>query len=151
MKVKKITIGSGELLWDMLPEGKQLGGAPCNFSYHASQAGCKSFVISAVGNDRSGKEIRSIIRSLGLKDEFIQTDSHPTGTVSVALDEKGHPDYTDFVEYNDNIILRFHPESKELVGFTITDFSLLFAKQDMDLHLPFKVNFEIDKSLFVSE
>ena len=64
---------------------------------------------------------------------------------------KGHPDYIDFVEYNDNIILRFHPESKELVGFTITDFSLLFAKQDMDLHLPFKVNFEIDKSLFVSE
>lgn len=62
---------------------------------------------------------------------------------------KGHPEYTDYVEYGDNIILRFHPETKELVGFTITDFSISFAKQDADFHLPFRVNFEVEKSLLV--
>lgn len=91
---KKIVTGIGELLWDLLPDGKQLGGAPCNFAYHASQAGCESYVVSAVGNDDSGSEIKNRMKSLGISDEFIQTDSHPTGTVSVALDKKGHPDYT---------------------------------------------------------
>ncbi len=94
MKDKKVVIGIGELLWDILPEWKQLGSAPCNLSFHASQARCESFVISAVGNDGPGEEIRSVVRHLGLKGEFIQTDSHPTDTITVAFDEKGHPDYT---------------------------------------------------------
>jgi len=59
---------------------------------------------------------------------------------------KGHPEYTDYVEYGENIILRFAPETKELVGFTITDFSLSFAKKDADFQLPFGVNFELEKS-----
>ena len=63
---------------------------------------------------------------------------------------KGHPEYTDYVEYGENIILRFTPETKELVGFTITDFSLSFAKKDTDFQLPFGVNFEVEKSLLVS-
>ncbi|MBN2092576.1 DUF2283 domain-containing protein [candidate division KSB1 bacterium] len=60
---------------------------------------------------------------------------------------KGHPQYTDYVEYVDNIILRFNPNSKELVGFTITDFSLTFKKRDTGIRLPFDVNFEIEKGL----
>jgi len=63
---------------------------------------------------------------------------------------KGHPEYTDYVEYGENIILRFAPETKELVGFTITDFSLSFAKKDVDFQLPFGVNFEVEKSLLAS-
>lgn len=63
---------------------------------------------------------------------------------------KGHPEYTDYVEYGENIILRFAPKTKELVGFTITDFSLSFAKKDTDFQLPLKVNFEVEKSLLVS-
>lgn len=94
MGTKKNVVGIGELLWDMFPSGKQLGGAPFNFSFHASQAGCESYVVSAVGNDGLGEEIRSVVKSLGINDEFIQTNAHPTGTVSVKLNEKGHPGYT---------------------------------------------------------
>ncbi len=60
---------------------------------------------------------------------------------------KGHPHYTDYVEYGDNIILRFDPNSKVLVGFTITDFSLTFQKRDAGIHLPFNVNFEVEEGL----
>jgi len=63
---------------------------------------------------------------------------------------RGHPECTDYVEYEENIILRFHPETKELVGFTITDFSLSFAKKDVDFQLPFEVNFEVEKSVLKS-
>jgi len=94
MKNKKIVAGIGELLWDMLPDGKQLGGAPCNFAFHAAQAGYESIAVSAVGNDKSGEEIRDVVKSLGLQDKFIQTNNHPTGTVTVVLDKNGHPDYT---------------------------------------------------------
>ena len=57
MKEKPVIARIGELLWDVLPSGKQLGGAPCNFVFHAMQAGCDSYVISAIGNDLSGVEL----------------------------------------------------------------------------------------------
>ncbi len=94
MNNKKVVAGIGELLWDMLPDGKQLGGAPCNFAFHAAQAGCESIAVSAVGNDKSGEEIRAVVNSLEIQDKFIQTNSYPTGTVTVVLNKKGHPDYT---------------------------------------------------------
>ena len=52
MNTKFKIAGIGELLWDLLPQGKQLGGAPCNFAFHALQAGCETYVISAVGTDK---------------------------------------------------------------------------------------------------
>ena len=86
--------GIGELLWDLLPKGKQLGGAPCNFAYHASQAGCESFLISAIGTDELGKEILSIFDELGIDKTYIQqTRDFPTGTVTVSLDADGIPSY----------------------------------------------------------
>ena len=86
--------GIGELLWDLLPKGKQLGGAPCNFSYHACRAGCETFVISAIGKDKSGKEILALFGELGLNFSFVQqTDGIPTGKVTVSLDAKGNPGY----------------------------------------------------------
>jgi len=60
---------------------------------------------------------------------------------------KGHPQYTDYVEYNENIILRFHPDTKELVGFTIIDFSTAF-RTGKDFQLPFGVHFEVEESIF---
>ncbi len=60
---------------------------------------------------------------------------------------KGHPQYTDYIEYGDNIILRFHPTTKELVGFTITDFAVLFKKRDVDFQLPFRVSFEMEEKV----
>ena len=54
---------------------------------------------------------------------------------------KGTPEYTDYVEYTEDVILRFHPETKQLVGFTLIDFSEHFAQKDSDIALPFGVDF----------
>lgn len=92
-KIFKVA-GIGELLWDMLPEGKQLGGAPTNFGYHAFHSDCRAFVISAVGADISGDEILERFDDLGLDKSFVQqTGSYPTGTVTVSLDTNGIPAY----------------------------------------------------------
>ena len=94
MKGRKTVTGIGELLWDMLPQGKQLGGAPFNFSFHAAQAGCEAHVVSSIGDDDSGKEILKSMDFLNLSDKYIQTSSRPTGRVEVKLNNEGHPDYT---------------------------------------------------------
>ena len=61
-----IVVGMGEALWDVLPEGKKLGGAPANFAYHVSQFGLDSRVVSAVGEDKLGMEILENFRDKGL-------------------------------------------------------------------------------------
>lgn len=94
-KKSPLVLGLGEILWDMLPEGKKLGGAPTNFAYHCMLMGASSFVFSSVGNDELGNEILSLTDALGLENEYIQVaNSFPSGTVSVSVDEGGHPDYT---------------------------------------------------------
>jgi len=88
-------IGLGEVLWDQLPAGRQLGGAPLNFTYHCHQLGHPAVMVSRVGNDEPGRGIRAAVTSKGLFDIWIQTDEqHPTGTVSVSLNENGNPTYT---------------------------------------------------------
>ncbi len=84
--------GLGEVLWDMLPEGKKLGGAPANFAYHIAQFGFESTVLSAVGTDALGDEALAILRGKGLAGE-IERVAYPTGTVQVTLDEAGIPRY----------------------------------------------------------
>ena len=85
--------GIGELLWDIFPTGKQVGGAPCNFAFHAMQAGCDSVVISAVGNDNPGNKLLKALKNLKINCEYVQQNSFSTGTVTVTLDEKGQPNY----------------------------------------------------------
>lgn len=85
-------VGMGEALWDMLPEGKKLGGAPANFAYHASQFGLKSCVVSAVGNDPLGKELLDNFREKKLYG-IVDTVPFPTGTVQVTLNAEGIPCY----------------------------------------------------------
>jgi fructokinase len=88
-------IGIGEILWDILPSGKQLGGAPANFAYHAHALGARSRVISRVGQDSPGMEILQRLHGLGLPIADIQVDpSAPTGTVSVELSADGQPRFT---------------------------------------------------------
>lgn len=87
-----IVVGMGEALWDVLPEGKKLGGAPANFAYHVSQFGLGSRVVSAVGDDKLGHEILNNFREKGL-DCLIETVPYPTGTVQVTLDDAGVPCY----------------------------------------------------------
>lgn len=85
-------VGIGEALWDVLPEGKKLGGAPANFAYHVSQFGLNSCVVSAIGNDRLGEEIIEQLNSKGLRYD-IETVPYPTGTVQVEIDQAGIPQY----------------------------------------------------------
>ena len=82
----------GEALWDVLPEGKKLGGAPANFAYHVSQFGLPSCVVSAVGDDKLGAEILDNFREKKL-DHLVETVPYPTGTVQVELDAEGVPRY----------------------------------------------------------
>ena len=90
--MKNIVVGMGEALFDCLPEGKKIGGAPANFAYHVSQFGFQSCVVSAVGNDEDGDEILRIFNQRGLNMQ-IERVPFPTGTVQVTLDEKGIPTY----------------------------------------------------------
>lgn len=88
-------IGLGEILWDLLPAGKQLGGAPANFAYHAHAMGAHALVVSRVGSDALGREILDRLGGLGLPTDGISTDpSAPTGTVRVELDGHGKPKFT---------------------------------------------------------
>ena len=89
----KIVVGLGELLWDLLPAGKQLGGAPANFAYISSLFGEQGIPLSRVGNDDLGAEALRRLTELGLPTAFVQIDSHrPTGTVRVELNA-GQPRY----------------------------------------------------------
>ena len=91
---KPIIVGLGEVLWDLLPGGKQFGGAPANFAYHAAAQGAEAKVVSCVGWDELGEEILARIDAMGLSREHIAVDdAHPTGTVSVELDAQGKPEY----------------------------------------------------------
>jgi fructokinase len=91
MKKYKIT-GIGEVLWDMLPEGKQLGGAPGNFCFHTQNLGADATIISAIGKDESGMEIERLLNEKKLK-LILNYPDFTTGYVSVKL-ENGMPSYT---------------------------------------------------------
>lgn len=90
--MKDLVIGMGEALWDVLPEGKKIGGAPANFAYHVSQFGLPAMAISAVGDDELGHEIRENFTSKGLH-YHLATVPYSTGTVQVELDANKVPQY----------------------------------------------------------
>lgn len=87
-------LGVGEVLWDLLPTGRLLGGAPCNFVFHCRQLGHSSALISRLGSDALGQEARAELQRLGLTTDLVQVEEQwPTGTVSVDLRD-GQPTYT---------------------------------------------------------
>lgn len=90
--MKQSVIGIGEALFDVLPEGKKLGGAPANFAYHVSQFGIESCAVSAKGDDELGKELIAELDVHHLNYQ-IETVDYPTGTVQVSLDANGIPAY----------------------------------------------------------
>ena len=88
-------VSFGEALWDVLPTGPVLGGAPLNFSYRALSLGHRSVIISRLGRDSLGQKALEQIERLGMESEFIQWDeSYPTGTVDVRFVKPGQPDFT---------------------------------------------------------
>jgi fructokinase len=90
--MKKLIVGLGEILWDCLPEGKKLGGAPANFAFHARLFGADSVAISAIGKDALGDEILRELDEKGLK-YLLPRVEQETGTVQVKLDSEGIPSY----------------------------------------------------------
>ena len=93
--MKKTIFAYGELLWDLLPTGKALGGATTNFIFRINQFGDNGFLISKIGNDENGREALEKLTELGLAVHHIQTDPKlPTGTVPVILNAQGVPDFT---------------------------------------------------------
>lgn len=90
--MENYVVGMGEALWDVLPEGKKIGGAPANFAYHVSQFGLPSWVVSAIGDDSFGREIVENFTSKGLN-QLIAEVPYPTGTVQVEIDPAGIPQY----------------------------------------------------------
>lgn len=113
---KNYVVGIGEALWDILPEGKKLGGAPANFAYHVSQFGLQSRVVSAIGDDRLGNEILENFQDKGLH-SLIEKVAYPTGTVQVELDAVGVPCY----DIKENVAwdnIPFTDKLKQLAGKT---------------------------------
>ena len=94
MEEKRYVVGLGEVLWDVLPEGKKLGGAPANFAYHAGQflGSDNTIAISALGEDKLAEETIAALKEHGLND-LLPRVPYPTGTVQVTLDEQGIPTY----------------------------------------------------------
>jgi fructokinase len=94
MGEKFVIAGIGELLWDLMVVGRQLGGAPANFIYHVFKAGDDGVVISCIGDDDDGGAIIAELRRHGLGTKYIQIDpGHPTGVVNVTVDCGGQPGY----------------------------------------------------------
>jgi fructokinase len=111
MPDKPLILALGEILWDLLPAGKQLGGAPANFAYHASQLGGDARIVSAVGQDDLGREMLDLLHARGLDSAQVVIDGeHPTGTVSVSLRD-GHPDY----QIHEGVAWDFVPTSAALL------------------------------------
>ena len=111
---KRYVIGLGEALWDVLPEGKKLGGAPANFAYHAGQflGQANTMAISAIGEDKLAEETIAALEEHGLQYTMPRVP-YPTGTVQVQLDEQGIPTY----DIRENVAwdnIPFTPEIEEI-------------------------------------
>jgi len=92
--LSSIIVAYGELLWDLLPSGAVLGGAPFNFVYRVNSLGHRGLMVSRLGNDELGDRALEIVEGLGLETGYLQRDKdHPTGTVEVSFDDQKNPDY----------------------------------------------------------
>lgn len=89
-----LAVGLGEILWDVLPEGRKLGGAPANFAYHVNGLGGVGVPVSRVGDDAFGREALEQLVNHGLNIDAVSIDpTHPTGTVDALVDEHGIATY----------------------------------------------------------
>ena len=114
--MEKMIVGMGEALWDVLPEGKKIGGAPANFAYHVSQFGLPSCAVSAIGDDALGKELTENFVVKGLNFSLAKVP-YPTGTVQVEIDQAGIPQY----DIKENVAwdnIPFTENLEELAGKT---------------------------------
>ena len=125
-------VGIGELLWDIFPTGKELGGAPANFAYHASALGGEGLIVSCVGSDRLGDEMLEQLGNLSLDCKYVASDlEHPTGTSSVKVGAEGNPSFT----IQENVAWDFIPKSQQLMelskGINAVTFGTLAQRSEV--------------------
>ena len=113
MNQKRYVVGLGEVLWDVLPEGKKLGGAPANFAYHAGQflGTDNTIAISALGEDKLADETIEALKEHGLN-YLLPRVNYPTGTVQVTLSGDGIPAY----EIKENVAWDNIPYTPEIAA-----------------------------------
>jgi len=167
-------VALGEFLWDLLPTGRQAGGATFNFAFHCHQLGHPAIIVSRVGDDDLGRELREAVKRLGMSDEFIQVDrEHPTGTVAVQIDAKGQPTFAiaenvawDFIEWTPSLgelstsaravcygtLAQRAPQSRNTIGTFIPNTNVdCIAVFDINFRKPFLSQAVIDESLRLAE
>lgn len=106
-----VVVGLGEVLWDLLPAGRQLGGAPANLVHHARALGAEGVVVSRVGDDALGREILARLKAVGIDTAHVSVDrEHATGTVTVELAAEGVPRFT----IHENVAWDFLPSNPAL-------------------------------------
>ena len=93
MTAKPLIVGIGELLWDVLPNARLMGGAPANFAFQAGQLGAEGIVVSSIGEDAHGDALQAELTAKGLSADFLRRNDRPTGTVTVTTDAHGQPTY----------------------------------------------------------
>jgi fructokinase len=111
LQTSATVIAYGEVLWDLLPSGPVLGGAPLNFMYRVTSLGLSGAMISKLGNNNYGRQALQQMQELGLRTDFIQrTSNFPTGTVNITLNEDKSPNFTivpnvayDTIDYNESL------------------------------------------------
>src|SRR5262250_2640973 len=108
----KTVVSFGETLWDLLPTGPVLGGAPCNLAFRINSLGERGVVVTRLGRDDLGRRAFDLLAGQGMETRQIQwDDAHATGTVPVQVDSKGVPDFTilkdvayDYIEPSDELL-----------------------------------------------
>jgi len=111
-----VIVGIGEVLWDVFPDARKLGGAPMNFAVHARALGTDAAIISRVGDDPDGDDIIEAVRNFGLPADPIQRDSeHATGRVNVTVDQDGQPTFEIVADVAYDFIAET-PEARDLVS-----------------------------------
>ena len=139
----------GEVLWDVLPTQKMAGGAPMNVVFHSNNFGIDAQLISSVGNDNLGKELRFFLQQKGISTDLIHTNyDFPTSTVPVTLDEKGSASYEivepvawDFLNVDENRI-----KAVSLANLLV--FGSLSCRNEKNLNTLFQLISEARKTVF---
>jgi fructokinase len=117
-------VGLGEVLWDMLPAGKQLGGAPANFAFHAGRLGADAAPVSCIGNDPAGEQILVLLAAKGLSTRYVYVDrGRPTGRVDVHLDVSGVPNYV----IHEPVAWDFIPTTNDLLALAARTDAVCFG------------------------
>jgi fructokinase len=114
----------GEILWDMLPDGPQPGGAPLNVAYHLNNLGVGTSIVSRIGNDSNGDKLEALLDTWHIKKHMLQRDvTHPTSQVIASMNNGNEVSYEivfpvawDFINNVEEIKTQIEPSTYLIYG-----------------------------------